>query len=216
MGLGTVYKQGSTPKRFFEARPLLWNHSLGCINLFEDAMLACPGHQLFCRGGDGFSYGGPLKKVQWILSIAITQIQIMLYPDENMANFTASEGSVSYPGQNLKLQHMSWLFETFLLVSKNAPTNKFGMSSDSEEAVAKVVVEAATNFAQTWFPANSSPIPTADLCVRLNNELPFTHAVFSKEERAGFGYSSGGTFGFDAYKIISNKVPVWLMGEGPS
>ena len=123
----------------------------------------------------------------------------MLYPDKNMANFTAAEGSVSYPGQNFKLQHMSWLLENLLLVSKNVLTNKFGMSNDSEEAVAKVVVEAATNFARTWFLADSPPIPTADLCVRLNNELPFTHAVFSKEERAGFGYSSGGTFGFDAY-----------------
>ena len=98
----------------------------------------------------------PSQKVQWILSIAITQIQIMLYPDENMANFTAAEGSVRYPGQNLQLQHTSWLFENVLLVSKNVLTNKFGMSNGSEEAVAKVVVEAATNFAQTWFPPPQS------------------------------------------------------------
>ena len=82
-------------------------------------MLSCPGHQLCCRDGNGFSCGGPLKKVQWILSIAITQIQIMLYPDENMTNFTGAEGSVSYPGQNLKLHHLGWLFGNFLLVSKN-------------------------------------------------------------------------------------------------
>ena len=45
MGFETAYTQGPTPKRLFEASPLLWNHSLGCINLFEDAMLTCPGHQ---------------------------------------------------------------------------------------------------------------------------------------------------------------------------
>ena len=86
---------------------------------------------------------------------------------------------------------MRWLFENFLLVSKNVLANKFAMSNDSEEAVAGVVVEAVTTLAQTWFPVNSPLTPTVDLCVRLNNELPFTHAVFSKEERAGFGYSSG-------------------------
>ena len=89
----------------------------------------------------------------------------MLYPDENMNDFTAAEGSVSYPGQDLKLQHMRWLFENFLLVSKNVLANKFGMYNDSEEAVAGVVVEAVTNFAATWFPLSSPPIPTVDLCV---------------------------------------------------
>ena len=102
---------------------------------------------------------------------------------------------------------MKWLFENFLLVSKNVLASKFGMYNDSEEAIARIVVEAVTNFAATWFPLNSPPIPTVELCVMLNNELPFTHAVNSKEERAGFGYSSGGTLSSDAYKIICLKVP---------
>ena len=105
MGLETAYTQGSTPTRLFQASPLLWDHSFGCVDLFEDAMLTCPGQQLFARDGDGFSYGSPLKKVQWILSIHLTQVQIMLYPDENMNDFPAAEGSISYPGQDLKLRH---------------------------------------------------------------------------------------------------------------
>ena len=189
MGLETAYKQRSTPARLFQGSPLLWDHSFGCINLFEDAMLACPGQQFSARAGDGFSYGSPLTNVQWILSILITQVHLMLYPDENMNDFTAAEGSVSYPGQDLKLWHMQWLFENFLLGSKNLLASKFGMYNDSEEAVAGLVVVAVANFAATWFPLNSPPIPTVELCVMLNNELPFIHAVYSKEERAGFGYS---------------------------
>ena len=43
VGLETNYKQGSTPQRLFYASSLLWDHSLGCIDLFEDAMLTNPG-----------------------------------------------------------------------------------------------------------------------------------------------------------------------------
>ena len=118
MGLETSYKEGSTPARLFEASALLWDNGFGCVDLFEDAMVTCPGQQFFARDGDGFCYGSLLKKVQWVLTMHLTQVQIMLYPDENMTDFTAAEGSVSYPRQDLKLQHMQWLFENFLLVSK--------------------------------------------------------------------------------------------------
>jgi hypothetical protein len=54
------------------------------------------------------------------------------------------------------------------------------MYNDSEEALAGVVVEAVRHYAEAWFPTNGPPIPTVELCVRLNNELPFTHAVISR------------------------------------
>ena len=40
MGLETAYTQGSTPTRFCQASPLLRDHSFGCVDLFEDAMLS--------------------------------------------------------------------------------------------------------------------------------------------------------------------------------
>ena len=136
---------------------------------------------MFSRDGDGFCFGSPLKKVQWVLTIVLTQLQIMLYPDENMVHWTSAAGSATYPGQEYKLRHMKYLFDNFLLVSKNVLASRVGMFADSEEALAGTVVDATRTFADAWFPANGPSIPSVELCVRLNNELPFTHAVFSRE-----------------------------------
>ena len=106
----------------------------------------------------------------------------MLYPDENMVHWTSAAGSATYPGQEYKIRHLKYLFDNFLLVSKNVLANRVGMFADSEESLAGVVVDATKAFADAWFPANGSPIPSIDLCVRLNNELPFTHAVYSRGE----------------------------------
>ena len=103
--------------------------------LFEDAMLTNPGFQLFARDGGGFCFGSPLKKVQWILSIIITQVQIMLHPDENMKGFTSAADSTTYPGQDFKLRHMQYVFDDFLPVSKNVLASRVGMYNDSEEAL---------------------------------------------------------------------------------
>ena len=134
-------------------------------------MLTNPGFQFSARDGDGFCFGSPLKKVQWILTIIITQVQIMLYPDENMKDFTSALDSTTYPGQDFKLRHMQYVFDNFLLVSKNVLASRVGMYNDSEEALAGVVVEAVKNFAEAWFPATGPPIPAVEQCVRLNKSF---------------------------------------------
>ena len=140
MGLETGYAQGLTPQRIFHASSLLWDNNLGCLDLFEDAMLVNPGYQFFSRDGDGFCFGSPLQKVQWICTIFLAQVQIMLYPDESMVHYTSASGSATYPGQEYKLQHMKYVFDNFLLVSKNTLASKQGMFVDSEEALAETVV----------------------------------------------------------------------------
>ena len=151
--------------------------------------------------------------MQWVLAIVLTQLQIMLYPDENMVHWTSAAGSATYPGQECKLRHLKYLFDNFLLVSKNVLASRVGMLADSTEALAGVVVEATRAFVDAWFPANGPSVPSAELCVRLNNELPFTHSVFSREERAGFGYPSGGSYNNDCFKILFSKVPIAFPGE---
>ena len=51
VGLETGYEQGSTPQRLFYASSLLWDNGLGCIDLFEDAMLANPGYHFSAGTG---------------------------------------------------------------------------------------------------------------------------------------------------------------------
>ena len=34
-----------------------------------------------------------MKKVQWICTIFLTQVQIMLYPDEDMLHYTSTRGA---------------------------------------------------------------------------------------------------------------------------
>ena len=138
----------------------------------------------------------------------MTQVQIMLY-----LRYTSAPEGPKYPGQEDKLKHMRYLFENFLIVSKSALASKQGMYLESEAALAERVVEATAAFADAWFPVNGPTIPSVELCARLNNELPFTHGVFTREERTGFGYSSGGSYNSDSYKILSAKVPIAFPGE---
>ena len=63
VGMGTRYERGSTPESIFQASQLLWNNAFGCLPLIEDAILISLGYQFFHREGDGFCFGGPLKKV---------------------------------------------------------------------------------------------------------------------------------------------------------
>ena len=193
----TEYERGATPERLIQASPLLWDNAFGCLPLLEDAMIANPGYQFFHRERDGFCFGGPLKKVQWICTIMVTQVQIMLYPNEYMQRFEDTTGGPSYAGIKEKLMHLDYLFTKFLLVSKNVLANKLGMYLDNEESLAEKVVEATTVFAESWFPSQGPLIPPAELCVELNNELPFTHGVFSREERTIFGFPSGGSYNTD-------------------
>ena len=86
------YERGSTAESIFQASQLLWNNAFGCLPLIEDASLISPGYQFFHREGDGFCFGGPLKKVQWICDLIILQVQLMLYPNENMLLFTDTTG----------------------------------------------------------------------------------------------------------------------------
>ena len=127
MRLETGYTQGSTPQRIFHASSLLWDNNLGCLDPFEDAMLVGPGYQFFSRDGDGFCFGNPRKKVQWVCTILLVQVQIMLYPDGNMVLYTSAAGSATYPGQEYKLRHMKYVFDNFLLVSKNTLAGRVGM-----------------------------------------------------------------------------------------
>ena len=171
----TKYERGSIPERIIQASQLLWNNALGCLPLLEDAMLANPGYPFFHREGDGFSFGGPLKKVQWVSTPIITQVQLMFYPNESLLLFEDTTGGPTYAGRKEKLKHLEYLFSNFLLVSRNVLASKLGMFVDNEETIAEKVVEATTVCAESWFPKQGPLIPPVELCVELNNLLPCTH-----------------------------------------
>ena len=148
----TKYEHGSTPERLIQASQLLWNNALGCLPLLEDAMLPNPGYQFFHHEGDGFSFGGHLKKVQWVCTLIITRVQLMLYPNQNLVLFEDTTGVPTHAGREKKLKHLEYLFSNFLLVFRNVLASKLGMFADNEEAIAEKVVEATTVFAESWFP----------------------------------------------------------------
>ena len=117
----TKYELGATPAHLIQASQLLWANALGCVPLVEDAMLVNPGHQLFHREVDGFCMGDPLKKVQWICTVVLTQLQILLYPNENMQLSDYSTGGPTYAGIEEKLRHLSYIFETLSLGLQERP-----------------------------------------------------------------------------------------------
>ena len=132
--------------------------------MIEDAILTSPGYQFFSRDGDGFCYGTCLKKCQWICVLRVLQVQLMLYPNENIMVFTDTSGGPSYPGREEKLKHLQYLFSNFLLFPRNVLAGKLGMFDANEEAVAENVCEATTLYADCWFPREGPLIPTVDMC----------------------------------------------------
>ena len=92
----------------------------------------------------------------------ITQVQILLYPNENLLPFEDSTGGFTYAGIEEKLRHLDYLFTHFLLVTKNVLASKLGMYLDNEESHVEKVVEATTVFAESWFPTQGPLIPSVD------------------------------------------------------
>ena len=99
-----------TPESIIQASQLLWHNAFGCLPLLEDAMLVNPGYQFFYREGDCFSFGGPLKNVQWVCALTITQVQLMLHPKENLLLFEDTTGGPTYAGREEKTQALGVSF----------------------------------------------------------------------------------------------------------
>ena len=143
-------------------------------------------------------------------------VQILLCPDEDLTHFVNSAGEPAYLRVDEKLKHLSYLFTHFLIVTKNVLAAKLGMFLDHEEVLGGNVIEATTIFIEAWFPKQAAQISDAERCVQLNNLLPWTHGVYAREERTGFGFPSGGSYNGDCWKIIHCKVPITFLGEGPA
>ena len=105
-------------------------------------ILTGPDFQFFSRYGDGFCHGTCLKKCQWICALRVMQVQIMLFPNENMMLFSDTSGGPWYPGRTEKLMRLKYLFTNFLLLPRNMLAGRLGMFDANEEAVAESVVDA--------------------------------------------------------------------------
>ena len=154
-----------------------------------------------------------LEKVPTHLCPRILMVQTMLFPNENLQTYPDTSGGPAYPGRDQKLRHLEWLFINFLLQPRNVLAARLGMYGMNEEAVAEKVVLAAASYADCGLPADGPAIPTVEMCVQLNNAMPFTHNVLSSEERTSLGFPSGGAWPKDCFKILAGKVPLRFPGE---
>ena len=117
-------------------------------------------------------------------------LQVFLCPFESMQTWTTDSVDPDYPGQDRKLRHASWLFDNILTAPKNLLATHLRAWDGNDESYASQVVNATVVFVEKWFPAASPGVPDVQTCVRMNDELPFTHAVTASEERTAFGFSS--------------------------
>ena len=140
-------------------------------------------------------------------------VQLMLFLNEKLMTCSDTSGGPAYPGRDKQLKHLEWLFINFLLLPRNVLAGRLGMFDMNEEAVAEKVVEATAIYADCWFPVDGPAIPTVEMCVQLNNAMPFTHNVMSSEERTSLGFPSGGARAKDCFKILAGKVTPRFPGE---
>ena len=75
------------------------------------------------------------------------------------------------------------------------------------------MVSATQIFVSKWFPHGSPPVPEVRQCVRLADDLPFTHSVSGAEERTALGLPSA-NYSSDVFKIWSQKAPLLFPGSG--
>ena len=85
----------------------------------------------------------------------VTQVQIMLYPNEDLERFEDTTGGPTDAGIEEKLMHLEYLFTKFLLVSKNVLANTLGMYLDNEESLAEKVGDATTILPNPGFRARA-------------------------------------------------------------
>ena len=125
VGITSRYERGSTPENIVESSELLWYRGFGCFRLIEDALAQSPCCQFFARDGNGVCLGTGSKKVQFVCTLLITMLQLMLCPTENMqtwARYTplADEEKPDYPRQDLKLRHAQWLCDKILQATRGS------------------------------------------------------------------------------------------------
>ena len=190
MGIHTGYREGSSPERIFQASSLVWALGFGCLALFEDAAAMSPASQWFSRDGNGTCIGTHLKKTQFVCAMLVFMLQVALCPFENMQTWSSSSPSPNYPGQDLKLRHLRWLVDNILTSTRNDLAAHLGAYDGDEELWANRVVSATQIFVSKWFPHGSPSVPEVEQCVRLADELPFTHSVSGAEERTVLGLPS--------------------------
>ena len=113
------------------------------------------------------------------------------------------------------MSHLEWLNENILTSSKAALAAHLGSYNGDEELWASRVIEATRIFINLWYPIGSPQVPDLDDCIRLAEELPWTHSVTAQEESTAFGLASN-KYSADIFKILSGKVPVPFPGSGPT
>jgi hypothetical protein len=154
-----------------------------------------------------------LKKTQYVCAMFVTMLQVALCPFENLQTWSSSSPSPDYLGQDLKLQHLKWLVDNILTAPRNHLAAHLGSYDGDEELWATRAVSATQIFVDKWFPHGSPQVPEVEQCVRLADDLPFTHSVSGAEERTALGLPSA-AYSSDVFKIFNLKAPIPIPGSG--